>query len=78
MKHTIIDTKQGLITYKLGQGSNPLDVSPANHENSQPRKAGEGSPEGSAASDSSSNSDRARTSGGGSPNKGKSGQKYSS
>lgn len=67
-----------LITVKLGQESNPLNASPANQEISQPRPAQEGGHGGSAAESGDGPSDRSRTSGGGSPEKGKSGQKYSS
>ncbi|KAG9558685.1 hypothetical protein KCU77_g7257, partial [Aureobasidium melanogenum] len=63
---------------QLGQASNPLNVSPANQEVSQPRGSTEGGHEGSAASSSDSPSDRSRSSGSGSPNKGSKGQKYSS
>ncbi|KAH0012687.1 hypothetical protein KCU86_g14459, partial [Aureobasidium melanogenum] len=70
--------QQKLTTRKLGQASNPLNVSPANQEVSQPRGSTEGGHEGSAASSSDSPSDRSRSSGSGSPNKGSKGQKYSS
>ncbi|KAK6003233.1 hypothetical protein QM012_001078 [Aureobasidium pullulans] len=63
---------------QLGQASNPLNVSPANQEVSQPRGSTEGGHEGSAASSSDSASDRSRSSGSGSPTKGSKGQKYSS
>ncbi|KAH0364946.1 hypothetical protein KCU65_g6445, partial [Aureobasidium melanogenum] len=63
---------------QLGQASNPLNVSPANQEVSQPRGSTEGGHEGSAASSSDSASDRSRSSGSGSPSKGSKGQKYSS
>jgi len=67
-----------LITSKLGQDANPLDASPANQEISQPRPAQEGGHEGSAAESGQGPSDRSRTSGGGSADKGKAGKKYSS
>jgi len=63
---------------KTGQESNPLDVSPANHDVSQPRGGTEGGHEGSSSQSSEGSSDRARTSGGSSNSgskKGK-GQKY--
>lgn len=51
--------------------NNPLDVSPANHEVSKPRKGTEGGAEGSSAQAGDRDSQRARTSGGGSsPKKG--------
>ncbi|KAK8195859.1 hypothetical protein M8818_007010 [Zalaria obscura] len=50
------------------KASNPLDVSPANHDVSQPRGGQEGGHEGSA-SESGQSSGRERTSGGGSPKK---------
>ena len=49
--------------------NNPLEVSPANPEVSKPRGEAEGGPENSSAS-SGTTSDRQRSSGGGSPNKG--------
>ncbi|GAB7355360.1 hypothetical protein MBLNU459_g5885t1 [Dothideomycetes sp. NU459] len=58
--------------------SNPLNASPANPDISKPRPAQEGGHEGSSAESGKGPSDRARTSGGGSPEKGSSGQKYSS
>lgn len=60
------------------QDSNPLDVSPANQEVSKARDPQEGGHEGSSAESGQGPSDRARTSGGGSPDKGAKGQKYSS
>ncbi|KAK5123551.1 hypothetical protein LTR85_002589 [Meristemomyces frigidus] len=48
------------------KGSNPLNVSPANQEVSKPRGGTEGGHEGSAAESGQGNSDRSRTSGGGS------------
>lgn len=60
--------------------SNPLDVSPANHDVSQPRGGQEGGHEGSSAQSGQGNSDRARTSGGssgGSGGKKGQGQRYS-
>jgi hypothetical protein len=70
--------QQKLTTRKIGQASNPLNVSPANQEVSKPRGATEGGAQGSAAESNSSPSDRARSSGSGSPTKGSKGQKYSS
>lgn len=46
--------------------NNPLDVSPANHEVSKPKKGTEGGHEGSSAQAGDADSQRARTSGGGS------------
>lgn len=59
----------------MKQDSNPLNVSPANHDVSQPRPAQEGGHEGSSAQSGQGSSDRERASGGGSPSKagGKSG-----
>ena len=62
----------------LLQESNPLDVSPANHGVSQARDPQEGGHEGSSSESGQGGSDRARTSGGGSPKKGSAGKKYSS
>lgn len=52
-----------------GEETSPLDVSPANQEVSQPRGASEGGAEGSAG-ESGQTSERQRTSGRGSPQKG--------
>ncbi|KAL8735877.1 MAG: hypothetical protein Q9181_002626 [Wetmoreana brouardii] len=52
-----------------GASDNPLEVSPANHEISQPNSNTEGGAENSSAS-SGTTSDRERASGGGSPKKG--------
>ncbi|KAL1297793.1 hypothetical protein AAFC00_006328 [Neodothiora populina] len=60
------------------QDSNPLNVSPANQEVSKPRGSTEGGSQSSSAQSGKGPSDRARTSGGGSPDKAASGQKYSS
>ncbi|KAF7191321.1 hypothetical protein HII31_07344 [Pseudocercospora fuligena] len=51
-----------------GDSNNPLNVSPANHDISQPRGAQEGGAQGSAG-ETGSGSSRQRTSGGGSPKK---------
>ncbi|KAL8754021.1 MAG: hypothetical protein Q9199_004635 [Rusavskia elegans] len=54
---------------KTGVSDNPLEVSPANNEISQPRNQQEGGSQNSSAS-SGTTSDRERSSGGGSPKKG--------
>ncbi|KAI4225060.1 MAG: hypothetical protein L6R36_004187 [Xanthoria steineri] len=54
---------------KTGASDNPLEVSPANHDISQPRHEQEGGSENSSAS-SGTTSGRERSSGGGSPKKG--------
>ncbi|KAI4749011.1 hypothetical protein E4T44_13027 [Aureobasidium sp. EXF-8845] len=72
------ESSEKLTPAKVGQSSNPLDVSPANQEVSKPRGSQEGGAQGSAASSDSSPSDRARSSGSGSPTKSSQGQKYSS
>ncbi|KAL8874376.1 MAG: hypothetical protein Q9174_000275 [Haloplaca sp. 1 TL-2023] len=52
-----------------GASGNPLEVSPANHDISKPKGAGEGRAENSSSS-SGTTSARERSSGGGSPSKG--------
>ena len=51
------------------KGSNPLNVSPANHDISQPRHPQEGGSQGSEAESGQGPYDRSGASGGGSPSK---------